>query len=274
MIQAILTELFASIEISDRFDKVPDQYVEAFVDFDGTDTYLSEYYFDTVTQSYSASSTGIISADYDASAGIVSVRARNIATTSEGPVFDVRSNIIGFAATTAGIGTYRFLLNNQPPGNERSARYESTVGFGTTAVSLGRFDINKVSSSNSIVRVSSGNTSSIHQVALMANNLKLESYVVPGPFTITNGNVGLGTFGTNIIGNEFFLNFYPDPGYNVEAQSMNEVFYRASDFDNQALDLEYGPVNQRVFLSAYDGLNGLRANRTKFSLFIKVVPFT
>ena len=263
---------FASIEISDRFDKVPDQYVEAFVDFDGTNTYLSEYYFDTVTQSYSASSTGIISANYDASAGIVSIRARNVAITSEGPVFDVRSNIIGFAATTAGIGTYRFLLNNQPPGNERSARYESTVGFGTTAISLGRFDINNVSSSNSIVRVSSGNTSSIHQVALMANNLELESYVVPGPFTITNGNIGLGTFGTNIIGNEFFLNFYPDPGYNVEAQSMNEVLYRASDFDNQALDLEYGPVNQRVFLSAYDGLNGVRANRTRFNLLHEGSP--
>ena len=49
--------------------------------------------------------------------------------------------------------------------------------------------------------------------------------------------LGWGHLEQNIIGNEFFLNFYPDPGYNVEAQSMNEVFYRASDFDNQALIL-------------------------------------
>ena len=106
----------------------------AFVDFDGTDTYLSEYYFDTVTKSYSSSSTGILTVAYDSNAGIVSLRARNDAITAEGPVYDVRSNIVGFGTTNSGIGTYRFLLNNQPPGNERSARYESTIGFGSNPI--------------------------------------------------------------------------------------------------------------------------------------------
>ena len=257
---------FASIEITDRFNTVPEQYIEAFVDFDGTDTYLSEYYFDTITKSYSSSSTGILTVAYDSNAGIVSLRARNDAITAEGPVYDVRSNIVGFGTTNSGIGTYRFLLNNQPPGNERSARYESTIGFGSNPIPVGTFDINTVSSSNSIVRVSAGHTSSIHQVAILSNNIKGTTNVVPGPYTIANGNTGLGTFGGSIVGTNFVLDFYPDPGYNVELQSMNEVLYRQSDFDNQALDLEYGPVNQRVFLSAYDGLNGKRANRKSFEL--------
>ena len=257
---------FASVEITDRFETEPDHYIEAYIDFDGTNTFLSEYYFDTTTQAYSATQTGILTVAYDSNAGIVSLRARNVAITSEGPVYDVRSNIIGFGATTAGIGTYRFLLNNQPPGDERSARIESTVGFGTTAVSLGTFDIDTISSSNSIVRVAAGSTSSLHQVVIMANDKDLSVTVTPGPYSVTNNSVGIGTFGGVVNGREFTLNFYPDAGYTVEAQAMNEVFYRVSDFDNQALDLNYGPINKRLLLTAFDGLNGLRANRTAFEI--------
>ena len=38
------------------------------------------------------------------------------------------------------------------------------------------------------------------------------------------------------------------------------------DFDNQANPLSYGPTNKLLFLTAYDGLNGLRANRTNFAI--------
>ena len=38
------------------------------------------------------------------------------------------------------------------------------------------------------------------------------------------------------------------------------------DFDNQSRPLEYGPIDQNLLLTAYDGLNGLRANRTSFDL--------
>ena len=254
---------FASIEISERFGS-DTNYIEASIDFDGDNTYLSEYYFDTTTQSFSASQTGIVSAIYDANAGIVSLTAYNSGISST--EYDVRSNIVGFGTTTAGIGTYRFLLNSQPAGTEKSARLESTVGFGTDVVRLGTFNISDISASSSIVRVSAGETSAIHQVTVMSNDQDLETFVVGGPFAPVNNTSGLGTFGAVINGNDFHLNFYPDAGYDVEAQSFNEVFYRESDFDNQANPLEYGPTSQLVFLSAFDGLNGLRANRTKFKL--------
>ena len=145
--------LFASIEISNRFSGETN-YVEAAIDFDGTDTYVSEYYFDLKTQSYSVSNVGLVSAIYDANSGIVSVRGRNF---DQSDAYDYRTNIIGFGNTTSGIGTYRFLLNNQPAGTERSARLESTIGFGTDKVRVGTFDSRFISAAAAVVRVSDWN---------------------------------------------------------------------------------------------------------------------
>ena len=254
--------LFANIEISNRFSGETN-YVEAAIDFDGTNTYVSEYYFDHNTQSYSASNVGLVSAIYDANSGIVSVRGRNF---DEVDAFDYRTHIVGFGNTTTGIGTYRFLLNNQPAGTERSARLESTIGFGTDKVRVGTFDNKFISAAAAIVRVSAGTTSAIHQVNILSNSRTNEVTVTPGPFAPVDNVTGLGTFGSEINGDEFYLNFYPDSGYDVEAQAFSEVFYREMDFDNQANPLSYGPTSQLVFLSAFDGLNGLRANRTNFTL--------
>ena len=141
--------------------------VEAILDFDGTDTHISEYYFDTNTLSYSASQTGILTATYDSPTGIVSFRAINDGIAKDS--LTVRANIVGFAATTSGIGTYRFLLNNQPAGTERSGIFESTVGYGTDVIRVGTFDFDLNSSATSVVRVSIGETSSVHQVYTLAN---------------------------------------------------------------------------------------------------------
>ncbi len=258
---------FANIEISDLFGNT--NVVEAILDFDGTDTHLSEYYFDTNDISYSASQTGIITATYDSTTGIVSFRAVNSGINSENSL-TVRANIIGFGSTSAGIGTYRFLLNNQPAGTERSGIFESTVGYGTDVIRVGTFDFDLNSSATSVVRVSVGETSAIHQVYTLANFSDKEVTVIPGPFSQVNETVGLGTFGSEISGNDFFLNFYPDiqyyDGQDLTAQAFNEVFYREMDFDNQALPLEYGPTNHELYLSAFDGINGLRANRVNFPL--------
>ena len=255
--------MYAKVEVADRFS-TDLNYIEAFVDFDGTDTYLSEYYFDTQALSYSSSKTGILSAVYDSNAGIVSLTAQNVGISSLVGLYDVRSTVVGFGTTTAGIGTYRYLVNNQPPGTEKSIRIESTVGFGTTAVRVGTFDLQSVASSNSVVRVSAGETSALHQVSILSN--KLETVVTPGPFAAVNNVTGLGTFGGEIDGSRYYLNFYPDAPYNVEVQGYNEVFYTEQDYDNTPLPNTYGPVQGEVLYDAYDGINGLRANRTQFRL--------
>ena len=257
---------FASIEIIDALNREDANYIEAVLDFDGSNTYLSEYYFDTTTQSYSAVQTGVLDVDYDSSANVISLKAKNtgISTTVS---YDVRSNIVGFGTTASGIGTYRFLVNRQPAGTEISARLESTNNVGTSTIRVAQFDIESVSSSASIVRVAAGQSSAVHQVAILANDEDNFTTVIPGPFAPVNNTTGLGTFSGEVSGTNFYLNFHPDAGYqDVETQALNEVFYREMDFDNQSRPLEYGPIDQNLLLTAYDGLNGLRANRTSFNL--------
>ena len=251
---------FANIEIVNRFTKEI-EYIEAAIDFDGTNTYISEYYFDNENQSYSSSQIGIVTASYNSTTGIVSFMARNEFDGKE-DLLDIRANIVGFG--TVGVGTYRFLVSNQPPESERSVRLESMVASGSTPIVVGTYNSGNVTSVNALVRVSAGTTSAIHQVAAL-NNTK-STTTIPGPFAPVNNVTGLGTFGSEISGTNFILKFYPDAGYTVDLSSYNEVFYTASDFDNDPRHLNYGPNKQRVFLSAFDGLNGERANRTKFPI--------
>ena len=115
--------------------------------YDGTDVNISEYYFDTNNQSYSATKLGIVTSIYDANAGIVSV---SIINNTVDQTYDVRSNFVKFADTAAGDGIYRFLQASQPPGSEFSARLESVVDSGSGSVTIGTFDINKFSSASSL----------------------------------------------------------------------------------------------------------------------------
>ena len=252
--------LFANIEVVNSLTREVN-YIDAVLDFDGTNTYLSEYYFDTTLQGYSSSSIGIVTAVYDSISGIVSFRFRN----DEVYPIDVRANIVGFAATSLGIGTYRFLVPGQPNNSERSAKLESTVGFGTTSIRVGTFDSNLISSSASIVRVSCGNSSAVHQVSILRGSNDI--VVIPGSFAPINNVSGLGTFGGETNGNEFYLNFYPDiSNTGTFVQAFNEVFYTINDFENVPAALKYGNSTQTLFLSAYDGINGTRANKVNFNI--------
>ena len=257
--------MFASLMIKNTFDNSI-EFVEAVLDFDSTNTFTSEYFFDTQSQSYSTGNVGLVTAIYDSSAGIVTFSVKN----TEDYLLDVKAHVIKFKDTSAGIGTYRFLTTNQPPLSERSARLESTVGVGTTAVQVAVWNQALVSSVNSLVRVSTGSTSALHQISFLqdANN---QNFVFGGPYAGKNNTAGLGTFGVENVGLESKIYFYPDSKYananaSVTAQAYNEVFYSDTDFDNEPLQLPYGTANQRMFVSAFDGINGARANKTDFTL--------
>ena len=82
-----------------------------------------------------------------------------------------KANIVGLGTTTAGIGTHRFLTTGQPIGAERSARFESTVNVGVGgSISFATIDKNLDSSVKSLVRVSTGQTSAIHQVVAVRDS--------------------------------------------------------------------------------------------------------
>mgnify|MGYP007000235413 len=90
-----------------------------------------------------------------------------------------------------------------PAGAERSARYESTLasdhnpGIGITFSTL---DKTIDSSSKSLIRVSCGETSAIHQLIALRD---IDDVVtVQYPFVSAGSTTGLGTFGGEISGDD------------------------------------------------------------------------
>jgi hypothetical protein len=252
---------FISFEMINRFDLGDFVNVEAFVNFDGTNTYLSEYYFDSSNLSYSSSNVGIITAVYDG-VGIITVSVKNPDT--EESVYDVRSSIIEFTQSGAD-DTYRFLRTGQPATSERSALLDCVSDTHIGITTIAEYNKSIISSVSSIVRVSVGSSSALHQVTALCDGSEVT--VIPGVFVATAGAAGLGTFGGKIRGNDFFVNFYPDDSsVDYTTQSFNEVFYTSSDFSNPPETLVYNSIEQELFLSSFDAINGSRANKTGFDL--------
>ena len=253
--------LFASVEITNSV-LAETEYIEAMLNYDGTDLYLSEYYFDTQTLAYSASTVGILTAKLEN--GLVNL---NVINTDDEYTITARSNIVGFGTTSVGIGTYSFLVAGQSSGEEFSARKESTYAHGTGPIRVGTFSTIRDTSVSSLVRVSAGSTIVMHQVAALFNIQEEEVTVTDGPFSAVNTTIGIGTFvGEYSGGSNFYVNFIPDAGYDVELQSFNEVVNTFSDFDNEPDELQYGSANEEIFLTAYDGINGNRGNKDNFTL--------
>jgi len=235
-------------------------YNEVIVDFDGTNTYYSEVYSDSLTFSYSSSNIGVLTAKYDS--GKVYFNCENETIRK----INVNASIVGFGTTTAGIGTYRYAVPGQPPGAERSARLESTYNTGTsTPIPVTTINKNWDSSVKSLVRVSTTGDSAIHELVVLQD--EGQATTIQYPYTGAS-STGIGTFGAVTSGSYVTINFYPDVNQTnlVEVQSYNEIFYTPNDFRNEAPDLVVGPVNKKLFLSSYDGVNGSRANKIFFEL--------
>ena len=117
---------------------------------------------------------------------------------------DIRSNIVGLGSTATGIGTYRFSVSGQPAGAERSARLESGYITGTaspiTYATLNKFND---TTSKSLVRVSCGETSAVHQVISLRDDDDI--LTVQYPFVSAGSTTGIGTFGGEISGNNCLL---------------------------------------------------------------------
>ena len=257
--------LYANIYVEDSVTKDVN-YNEIIVDFDGTDTSISQIYVDKKLSS-SQSAVGIITAKLEND--LIKLQIND----NTGNGLETRANIVGLGTTTAGIGTYRFAVSDQPAGAERSVRLESGYVTGTSTV-LTYATLNKDidSSVKSLIRVSCGDTSAIHQIISIrdADDILTVQY----PFVSMGSTTGIGTFGGEISGSDINLRFYPDSTFTslIEVQSYNQIFYTRNDFDNTPPKLSYGTVSQEVFLSAYDGLEGRRANKTKFDLKFEDTP--
>ena len=257
--------LFANIFVEDSVTKNVN-YNEVTVDFDGTEPTISQIYIDK-NKVGSGSVVGILTAVYENN----KIKLQIINDTTN--TFDVRANVVGLGTTTAGIGTHRFASPGQPVGSERSGRLQSGYVTGTAStMTYVTLDKNIDHSAKSIVRVSCGKTSAVHQIISMRDDDDI--LTIQYPFVSAGSTTGIGTFGGEIVGNDINLRFYPDSEFTslIELQSYSTIFNTQNDFDNNAPILSYGTVSKELFLSTFDGLEGKRANKVKFDLKYEGTP--
>ena len=257
--------LFAKVFVQDSITKEIN-YNEILIDFDGNQTAESNIFVDSNTGA-NGNVVGLVTTRFEND--LVKIQVQNDRIND----LDVKANIVGLGTTTAGTGVHRFLTDDQPAGAERSVRLESQFNRGTSSpITYTTVNKDNDSTIKSIVRVSCGDTSAIHQIVTVrdADDVMTVQY----PFISIGSTSGIGTFGGEISGNNIDLKFYPDASFAslVNVQAFNEIFYTATDFDNTPNELNYGSVQQKVFVTTFDGRNGNRANKTKFDLKYKGVP--
>ena len=266
---------YANVQVIDQVSNDMN-FVDLYVTSDGSNTYISEYYFDSESETSNLSNNFIGSFGADLSGGILSLNYTN--TSSNNNTF--RAKVVGFGTTTIGIGTYRFKLDRQPPGSERSVIYKSdfSVGIGTTTiVSLDKTLFNSV---KSLVEVSIGSTKSLHQIMMLQDGND-DVYLQQSPILSASGTeifdtaIGMGTFGGNNSGSNLEILFYPDSNYssdNAVISAFSQCFYDDLDTQNTPPTLNYGNAEESIDLQFYNAPNGDRVNKTNFVLTSEGVP--
>ena len=258
---------FASVEVHDPTTEEIN-FVQLYLTHDGTNTYMSEFFTDSEEGPVS-NFIGTFKSSIDS--GVLSLNFEN----TELNEIRVRSNIVGIGTTTSGIGTYRFKSTGQIDGSERTVRFESNYANVSAATTVATFLQQEISSLKSIIRVSSGSTSALHQV-LVAHN-ETDTHNTQYPFLSIGSTSGIGTFSSTIVGNDLNLNFHPDPLYtggtnSVQVQVLTKAFYTDIDLLNIPLDLQYGTATESLSLAQYDAINGSRSNKTSFPLQSNTIP--
>ena len=253
-------------------------FVELYVTHDGTDTNISEFYFDTEDFSRSSNLLGYFDSNIDS--GSFNLNYTN--DTDQDVI--VKTHIVGFGTKnlldSVGIGTFRYKLLNQPEGSERSAIYESGVSTTTSGVSTSflRLNKNNFDSVRSLVEVSIGSTKSIHQVMMVQDNTDIYtqqySLLSIGSTSGESTPLGVGTFGGEYSGDDVLVKFYPDSNFtgDIRINSYSECLYTIIDIINQAPNLIYGNSIETVNTKSYLAINGDRINKEDFVLRSKTTP--
>ena len=263
------SSLYTNVQIIDPITNKMN-FVELFLTHDGTNTYISEYYFDSEFSTNFSSGNFIGTFGATISSGILSLNYTNSGINT----VNVRSKIVGFGTTSVGTGEHRFLLSGQGAGNERGALYQSNYSSTVSAASTSIISLDKVNFNaiKSLVKVSVGSTSAFHQIMLVQDGSNI--YTQQSPFLSVNSTTGIGTFGGEYFGNNFILKFYPDLSVTSQIQisSFSQCLYTDIDIINIAPDFTYGTVTESINFAFYNAINGIRINRKQFRLTSGGIP--
>jgi hypothetical protein len=262
--------LYANVQVIDNTTNDMN-FVELYLTHDGDNTYISEYYFDSEFQTGGYSDNFIGSFTSDISNDILSLNYTNNTQNTN----TLRAKVVGFGTTsTPGVGgSYRFKLERQPDGSERTVIYQSNnvVGVGVTTVLS--IDKNKFNAVKSLVEVGIGTIKSVHQVYMIQDtsdvHITQSALLSVSGITTFDTAMGIGTFGGNNSGSTLDLTFTPDSDYSastITVSALSELFYTDSDISNVPPALEYGKIREDIDLKFYNAINGDRINKTNFAL--------
>lgn len=242
-------------------------YVELQIAHNGTDTYLNEVYFDDL-DGFNGRFLGTFTSYISDDRLIV-----DFTNDQEDSVF-VRTKTIGFGSTSVGVGTYRFLSEDQPEETENSAIYDSDFSTGLNSNPVEVFSMNKnnFTSAKSLIKVSNGDQISLHELMTIhdGTNINVNQFA----FLSVGSTTGIGTFGGIYSGTNLIVNFYPDSDIsgNVEVLSFNEKIYKNLDLDNIPEVLLYSPISEELKYSTYFGKNSEQLNKKDFELLYDSKP--
>ena len=264
--------LYATLHVIDDNTKEMN-LVESFVSHSGTDTFLSEAYFNTDANEISLNRLGIITSSI--SGGNLLISFENTGSNT----LKLKSRIIGIGTTGVSDGTYRFKTSGQLDGSERSSVYTgvSTSNIGiSTIVTL---NSNLFNSIKSVVEVSIGSSRAVHEVLSIHDGTNAYAQQ-SGSLSITKDSItdydpssGLGTFGATLSGSDYKLIFYPDDLSGISTVvSLNHSFYIITDTENVPENLNYGAITENHSTELYNSIAGDRINRAQFTLKSNSVP--
>ena len=186
-----------------------------------------------------------------------------------------------FRDNATGDSIYRFKRPSLANGDERSIILAGTKTVGlanASSTDIFAIDATDFQAIRSVVFIKSAEFGAIHQV--MSLNSDGSTFVDEYPF-INKGNgipgPGVGTFGSEIVGNTWTVRFYPDAGLNpllpMEFIGYHEAFYREYDTKNYVdRPLTYSQSEENYFLDRYIAPLGPRNNKLRFPITYEGVP--
>jgi hypothetical protein len=238
-------------------------YYEVVGTYDGTNTHLAEYYFDS-SQYFGGYSSGYIGTfGLTVNSGVISLSFFN--NTSDKLI--IKNKTVAIGKPELGEGIHRFLVEDQIPGSERTSRIESNYNLTTGISTITSFDSATESLLKSLIRVSIGSTIAIYQVIVISDQTytKLQS----DPFITVGESSGIGTFSTNNDGSLVNLVFHPHNKFLESAitiQSVDQYIYAEYDEFNIPEILSYGASRERIYVNKYGSINNYGKDRLDFDL--------
>jgi len=231
-------------------------------------TFTSELFFDTSNTSVSGSGIGTFTTVVEN--GILKLNYTNENSPNN---VAVRVKTVGIGSTAAGIGTFRYLVDGQLPGTERTAKFGTSFENVTGIATVLTYPIETESSHKALVKVSAGSTVSLHNLYLVSDQTRVT--LEESPFLSVGTSVGVGTFSTEVDGTSVNLIFHPDTAFAsdvVTVQFFNQTIYTDQDQFNFPEDLEYGNANENISNAFYGSINNFGKDRTAFDLNYKGIP--